>query len=117
MIWRKSAMPWAIVTNYTGEFLGLRWSAPQLDFIAPDPPCCHTTRKSNELELKYTLSVYSQPGHCLISCPLAGLAPAAPPCRAQQQQAEEEQEEQEEDQPEPDLAPTKQLSSMITGPA
>ena len=73
-------MPWAIVTNYTVEFLGLRWSAPLARFYRPPTllAAC-TTRKSNELELKYTLSVYVQPGHCLISCPLAGLARAARP--------------------------------------
>ena len=73
-------MLWAIVTNYIVEFLGLRWSAPPARFYRPPTLlAARTTRKSNELELKYTLSVYVQPGHCLISCPLAGLARAATP--------------------------------------
>ena len=51
-------MPWAIVTNYTVEFLGLRWSAPLARFYRPPTLlAARTTRKSNELELKYTLSV------------------------------------------------------------
>ena len=42
------------MTNYTGEFLGLRWSAPLARFYRPPTllAAC-TTRKSNEL--KYTL--------------------------------------------------------------
>ena len=75
-------MPCAIVTNYTVNFLGLRWSAPLARFYRPPTLlAARITRKSNELELKYTLSVYVQPGHCLISCPLAGLARAVQPPR------------------------------------
>ena len=55
----------------------LQWGIPGFALERPParfyrPPtllATCTTRKSNELELKYTLSVYVQPGHCLISCP------------------------------------------------
>ena len=53
-------MLWAIVTNYIVEFLGLRWSAPLARVYRPPTLLgARTTRKSNELELKYTLSVYT----------------------------------------------------------
>ena len=44
-----------IVANYTVGFLGLRWSAPLARFYRPPTLLgARTTRKSNELELKYT---------------------------------------------------------------
>ena len=64
-------MPWAVVTNYTREFLGLRWSAPLARFYRPPTllATC-TTRKSNKLELKYTaaLSVYPSEFSDRLSC-------------------------------------------------